>query len=373
MNIGILLPGFSSHEHDWAIPVQLNLVRELAQRDDVRVLALRYPHRRDCYRIGGATVYSRGVGQARGLRRLGLWLDALRTLRQLHREKPFDVLHAMWADDTGLLAVWAGRMLGVPSVVSIAGGELVRLPDYGLQRSAFSRWIVGQALHADAVLPACSYTRNLMDAAGYHIPEKNIHVVPLGVDADRFSPAQHEARSNRLLHVASLLTVKDQSTLLRALARLDSHVALDVIGVGPEEGRLRALAADLGVADRVSLLGEVPHPQVPDCYRRAALHVLSSRHEGFGMVTLEAAACCLPTVGTAVGILPDVPEVGMAVPVGDDAALADAIRALLADEARRRALGQSARRAVEHRFTVQHTAERLRALYREQNSRAKPG
>ena len=47
MNIGILLPGFSSDENDWAIPVQMNLVREMAKGDDVRVLALRYPHRRD--------------------------------------------------------------------------------------------------------------------------------------------------------------------------------------------------------------------------------------------------------------------------------------------------------------------------------------
>ena len=108
MNIGILLPGFSSDEHDWAIPVQLNLVREMAREDDVRVLALRYPHRRDCYSVYGAMVYSLGVGQACGARRLALWWEALRTLRRLHREKPFDVLHAMWADETGLIAAWAG-------------------------------------------------------------------------------------------------------------------------------------------------------------------------------------------------------------------------------------------------------------------------
>jgi glycosyltransferase involved in cell wall biosynthesis len=373
MNIGILLPGFSSDDNDWAIPVQLNLVRELAKRDDVRVLALRYPHRRDRYPIGSAAVYTLGAGQARGLRRLGLWLDALRTLRRLHREKPFDVLHAMWADETGLLAVWAGRMLGVPSAVSIAGGELARLPDYGLQRGIFSRWIVGQALRADAVLPACSYTRNLIGAAGYHIPAANICIVPLGVDADRFSPAPDEAQPNRLLHVASLLTVKDQPTLLRALARLDSPIVLDVVGVGPEETHLRALASDLGIINRVNFLGEVLHPQLPEYYRRAALHVLSSRHEGFGMVTLEAAACGVPTVGTAVGILPDAHELGIELSVGDDAAMADTIRALLADAPRRKALGQSARQAVEERFTIQHTAGQLRALYRELNSRAKPG
>jgi len=63
MRIGILLPGFSSHPADWAIPVQQNLARELAARDDLRVIALRYPHRRDHYTLEGATVYSLGVGQ----------------------------------------------------------------------------------------------------------------------------------------------------------------------------------------------------------------------------------------------------------------------------------------------------------------------
>jgi glycosyltransferase involved in cell wall biosynthesis len=373
MNLGILLPGFSSHENDWAIPVQLNLVRELAKHDDVRVLALRYPHRRDCYRIGAATVHSLGAGQARGLRRLALWLDALRTLRKLHREKPFGVLHAMWADETGLLAAWAGRWLGIPSVVSIAGGELARLPDYGLQRSAFSRWIVGQALRADAVLPACSYTRDLILEVGYRVPEVNIRIISLGVDADRFSPSPGKTQPNRLLHVASLLSVKDQPTLLRALAHLDSKFVLDVVGVGPEESRLRALAAQLGISDRVNFFGEVPHLQLPEYYRHAALHVLPSRHEGFGMVTVEAAACGVPTIGTAVGILPDVPELGVAVPVGDEVAMAGAIRSLLTDEARRQALGRAARRAVEERFTVQRTAEHLRSLYRELNSRAKLG
>jgi hypothetical protein len=100
MNIGILLPGFSAHENDWAIPVQLNLVRELARRADVRVLALRYPHRRGIYSVHGAAVYSLAAGQARGWRRLAVWWYALQLLRRLHRERPFHVLHAMWADET---------------------------------------------------------------------------------------------------------------------------------------------------------------------------------------------------------------------------------------------------------------------------------
>jgi glycosyltransferase involved in cell wall biosynthesis len=365
MNIGILLPGFSSDEQDWAIPVQSNLVRELARHDDVRVLALRYPHRRDCYQVFGATVYSLGVGQVRGMGRLALWWDALRTLRWLHRQKSFDVLHAMWADETGLIAAWAGRWLKIPVVVSVAGGELVGFDDigYGLQRSAFSQRMVRQALTgADCVVVACSYVRRLLTAAGFVIPDSRVRTIALGVDSSMFHPIGSAPASRRLVHVASLVGVKDQATLLGALARLDG-VILDIVGEGPERERLSAMAAEFGIADRVNFIGAVPYPEVATYYQRAELNVLSSRHEGLGMVTLEAAACGIPTISTAVGLLPDYPELGMTVPVGDDEELADAIRDLLDDPPRRAALGQSAHEIVKAKFTVQHTAQQLRTLY----------
>lgn len=369
MNIGILLPGFSSDENDWAIPVQLNLVRELAKTDDVRVLALRYPHRRDTYTVFGATVHSIGVGQVRGLRRLMLWADALLTLRRLHRKKPFDVLHAMWADETGLVAAWAGRWLNIPVVVSIAGGELARLDDigYGLQRGRFSRWIVGQALtSADRITPACNYTKRLISTAGYPVPADKIRIITLGVNTEIFQPpvwARHVMPS--LIHVASLVGVKDQATLLRAIARLDTDVTLSIVGVGPERNTLERLAAELGITDRVNFVGAAHHLNLPHHYQAAAINILSSRHEGLGMVTLEAAACAVPTISTNIGLLPDVPEMGICVPVGDDAALAEAIRALLADENRRAALAQSAYTTVRERFTIQHTAAQLKTLYAE--------
>jgi glycosyltransferase involved in cell wall biosynthesis len=367
MNIGILLPGFSSDENDWAIPVQLNLVREMAKNDDVRVLTLRYPHRRDQYSIFGATVYSLGVGQVRGLGRLNLWMDALLTLRRLHREKPFDVLHAMWADETGLIAAWAGRWLGIQTVVSIAGGELARLDDiaYGLQRSTFSRWIVGQALGADRVIAPCSYAKNLIQAAGYNISAEKTRIITLGVDTEIFHPSADTLPQKHLIHVASLVGVKDQATLLRALTRLDQDVTLSILGVGPEQERLQIQAAQSGIANRVKFVGAVEHLDLPRHYQGAALNVLSSRHEGLGMVTLEAAACAVPTISTTVGLLPDVPAMGICVPVGDDEALAAAIRDLLNDDQRGAALSKSAYETARTQFTIQHTVQQFRALYSE--------
>lgn len=367
MNIGILLPGFSSDEGDWAIPVQLTLIREMARADDVRVIALRYPHRRDRYRVHDADVIALGAGQTRGLGRLCLWWEALHTLRRLHHEKPFDILHAMWGDETGQIAVWAGKWLGVPTVVSLAGGELVGFQDisYGLQRSAFSRWIVRGALQADRVVVACSYMRQRIVQAGYRVPESHIRQITLGVDTALFTPGSAPTTNKTLLHAASLVGVKDQTTLLRAFARLDKDVSLIVVGEGPELSNLKALAAKLDITDRLQFTGAAHHLNMPDYYRQAALNILASRHEGLGMVTLEAAACGVPTVSTAVGLLPDVPEMGIAVPVGDDAALAAAIQHLLDDDSHRAALAQSAIEAVQARFTIQHTVAQFQALYQE--------
>ncbi|MCI0352500.1 MAG: glycosyltransferase family 4 protein, partial [Acidobacteriales bacterium] len=241
-----------------------------------------------------------------------------------------------------------------------------------LQRSAFSRWIVGQAVTgADAVVIGCSYMRRLLTQAGYPVQESRIHTIPLGVDTQSFVPAPKPAHSRHLIHVASLIPVKDQPMLLRAFARLPPDVTLEIVGDGPERPHLEQLAQTLGITERVHFAGAVAYPDLPRHYQQAALHILSSQHEGFGMVTLEAAACAVPTVGTAVGVLPDYPAMGLPVPVGDDAALARAIHTLLDDEARRVALGTSARALVEREMTVAHTVEQLRRLYKELTQRHK--
>ncbi len=366
MNIGIVIPGFSSDETDPAIPVYHNLVRALAQTENVRVLALRYPHRRDRYPFFGAMVTSLGVGQVRRVRRFMLWWDALRALRHLHNEQPFDVLHALWADESGLLAGWAGKRLGVPVIVSILGGELTRLNDirYGLQRSALSRWTVGQALrHADTIVTTGAYAAEAIRRTGYIVPASKLHVAPMGIDVSQFYPTDQPRDPNRLLHVASLVGVKYQATLLQSVARLDPSVTLDIIGDGPERGALEALAASHGISERVRFLGSVPHAALPDHYRSAALHILSSRSESLPMTVLEAAACGLPTVSTAAGALPDYPAFVTTVPIGDDAALADAIRSLLRDAPRMEAFRQSALHAARTDFSLDAAVARLRALY----------
>jgi glycosyltransferase involved in cell wall biosynthesis len=139
-----------------------------------------------------------------------------------------------------------------------------------------------------------------------------------------------------IVAVGRLAPQKDYDTLLRAFARVRARqpARLAIIGAGNDSSaqRLRGLAEELGVAADVDLLGYAPNPL--RFVARAALFALSSRFEGFPNVLLEALACGTPVVSTDCPSGPreilDEGRYGALVPVGDDAALAEAILATLA-------------------------------------------
>lgn len=375
LKIGIVIPGFSASEDDWCIPAQLNLVRRLSCEAEVHVFPLRYPHHRRPYAVYGAVVHPQGGAETGGIGRVPLLLRTLRSVVVEHHRRPFDVLHAMWADEPGFVAVTAGRLLKVPAIVSLLGGELVRFPDigYGGQLSYINQWLIRFALHGAVCVTAGS--PHLRELARPHVNPEQLQLMPLGIDTDLFQPVCGENTSARLvegdiklLHVASLVPVKDQATLLRATALVVERVPgahLHVAGEGSLLSSLRRMAQSLGIAGHVTFHGAVSHDCLPAYYRAADLCVLSSRYESQGMVTLEAAACGRTTVGTAVGLLPELVPQAQVVPVGNAQALAEAVLAVLKDRQRLAALNQAVLAAVEARYTLQHTVAQLNELYSE--------
>jgi glycosyltransferase involved in cell wall biosynthesis len=379
MKVGLIAPGFSADAADWCIPVLVDAVRELGRQVELHVFALRYPYRRAWYELHGAQVHALGGGETRDAGRAALLARACRALIAESRRGRFDVLHALWADEPGAVAVTAGRLLRTPTVVSVMGGELVGLPDigYGGQLSWSGRILSTLALRAgDRVTAGCD--RSVELAIRALEPEGRAKVVrlPWGVDPGVFEPATKPVDLEgtlRLLHVGSLVPVKDQTTLLRALARLRASnpgAHLHLAGDGPLRSVLCRQASELGLAGSVTFHGHVPRHHLPGFYRAADLLVLSSRFESQAVVVLEAALCNLPTIGTDVGLIADfAPEAAIAVPVGDDAGLAAAV-ASLRDGKTRRSLTEAARRRAHSEGLAAQTAGRLVELYRELGSRS---
>ncbi|MSP11895.1 MAG: glycosyltransferase family 4 protein [Chloroflexi bacterium] len=392
MRLALITPGFSADEQDWCIPVLLDLVRELARQHEVHVFTLRYPQRQGTYQIYGATVHALGGGQAGGVRRIPLLTRALAEIIRQAGPHAFDLLHGLWADEPGFLAVLAGRLLNVPAIVSLLGGELVGYPEisYGGELSRVNRWMARWCLPRAACVTAGSTSLcRLADAyLAARCPSRtgSVQWLPLGVDTRIFHPAAGPAKfatasvltpvpgnmaagEIKLLHVASLVEVKDQVTLIRAFAQARERlvapdVHLHIVGAGPLREFLSQLVLDLGIGEHVTFHGSVSHENLPAYYRAADLCVISSRFESQGMVLLEAAACGRGTVGTAVGLLPDLAPATVAVPIGDPAALAAALVQVLAHPKVCAAMGQMGLKMVQSRFTLEHQVAELAALYR---------
>ena len=339
--------GFDRSGRERVIPALLSLIERLARRHDVAVYVLRYHERPCAYDLLGATVHD--LGRPEGIRRQ---LHAL--VQGLRRDGPFDVLHGYLVLPAGLVTVLAGRRLGIPTVVTADSGEFVSLPDidYGLQRQWRHRLAVKVTTRCAARLTVCStYMQHLARRFGC-----NPHVIPLGVDCTTFHPAAGDGGLGepgppwRLLHVASLNRVKDQPRLLHAFRRVVDAVApaevrLDIVGEDTLGGSIQELARTLAVDSHVTFHGSLPTEALVRHYQRAHALIVTSRHEAASVVALEAAATCVPVVGTAVGYLADWSPHGAATTTGSTAEdLAHAITTLLKEPRRRRAMAAAAQR-----------------------------
>jgi glycosyltransferase involved in cell wall biosynthesis len=305
MKLALVVPGGVDRSGEFrVIPALLALIERLAAHHEVHVFALHQEPAPGAWDLLGARVHNVGRGAARA--------RAFRAILAEHRAAPFGLVQAFFSGACGLVAVSAARVLGIPSVVHVAGGEPVRIPDirYGGRREPVPRQLEEPA---------------------------------------------------RLIHVASLNRVKDQPTLLRAVAQLAQQPQafhLDIVGEDTLAGEIQGLARELGLADRVRFHGFMTQRQLMALMRAAHVLVVSSRHEAGPVAMLEAAALGVPTVGTAVGTVAEW-------------SLAAALSQVLGDEELRLRLARAAwARAVWE--DADYTASCFESLYEELAPRCRP-
>ena len=276
MKLALVIPGFQSDERDWCIPVFTNLARTLSRQVELHVFALRYPHRRDRYTIGETRVHSTGGGAFGGVRIFGLsllntWLGFKQDIEREHAHAPFDAVMGIWATESGWLATRIARRLGIPSLVHLAGGELVNLPIIGYGN--LTRPIEGMFVRAslrDANLVTAPSTPLVRRLKRLHMNMSKVRKWAPGVDTAMFVPGEGErpARPFTFVTVASLLPVKGHRLLLRAFSNLrgkapDDPVRWLVVGDGQLRSELvQTVASSRRLRGYVDFVGEVSHERL---------------------------------------------------------------------------------------------------------------
>lgn len=282
-------------------------------------------------------------------------------LRDRFVTEPPDVVHAnFWMSGAAALPIC--RDMDIPFVQTFHALGTVKRRNLGsLDPSPADRIRIEQLLgqEADAVIATCS--DEVAELAAMQVRGERVHVIPCGIAQRTFTPVgpvwpRSSAMTHRVLYLGRLVARKGIDTLVKAMAsRTDTEL---VIAGGPDRGGLAAdpdarrimnTALWWGVTDRLRMLGRIDPADVPSLLRSADVVVNVPAYEPFGMVPLEAMACGVPVVASAVGGMLDTVNdrvTGRLVPPDDVSALRGALADLLDDPGRRRRMGAKAATAA---------------------------
>jgi glycosyltransferase involved in cell wall biosynthesis len=272
-----------------------------------------------------------------------------------------DVVHAHFATEPAAAASELAAELGVPFTFTAHGHDIYRRPPADFARRALSAAAVVTVSQANA--------RSIVELFG--VPSTHIRVIPSGVDTARFSPNGGPASPPAIVCVARLVPVKNLGLLLAACALLRSR-GVEFRAVLAGEGRVRReLEAErerLDLTEVFELPGSATQERVLSLWQHATVAALTSHSEGMPVSLMEAGACGVPAVATAVGGVPELIDdgiTGLLVPAGDARAVAAGLERILGDRDLAMRLGGAARRKVERSFSIVGEIDRLVALWSE--------
>jgi glycosyltransferase involved in cell wall biosynthesis len=278
-------------------------------------------------------------------------------------------VHAHFAHDPALVGLFLARLIDLPFSFTGHARDLVQIPADALARRAAAAAAVVTCCEANA-----HYIRSSVPAAS--LPP--LRVIHHGVELNRFAPIPPRGAAGvpMLLSVGRLVEKKGFGDLLRALAALRADgvdFRCRIYGSGPLLDPLLVQRDELGLRDRVQLMGAVSSPEIVAALAAADVFVLAPRvtadgdRDGIPNVLVEAMASRLPVVATSAGGVPELVAHdvnGLLVPPEDVVGLAAALRRLIAEPATRARLASEARRTVEADYDVDAAAIAMEAVFR---------
>jgi glycosyltransferase involved in cell wall biosynthesis len=278
-------------------------------------------------------------------------------------ERP-DVVHAhFWM--SGLAALQAARPLGIPVVQTFHALGVVKRRQQGSKDTSPRERLElenGIIRDVDRIVATCS--DELFELVRLGANRRRVDIVPCGVNLDTFRPdgpaEPRDPKIKRAVIVSRFVERKGIGNAIAAVARVPrcelvvaGGPALDALDTDAEAVRYRRLATEHGVADRVHLLGSVPRDRVPALMRSADVAICVPWYEPFGIVPLEAMACGVPVIATAVGGLVDTVVdgvTGLHVPPRRPRAIAEKLKWLLKDAELRKRLGAAGVERARQRY-----------------------
>jgi glycosyltransferase involved in cell wall biosynthesis len=274
------------------------------------------------------------------------------------------LFHAHFATESTATARTLAAELAIPFTFTAHGYDIHRKPpaDFSARATAAARVITVSQANAAFI------------EKNFSVPASHIRVIACGVDLARFQPGNEPAMESEppwVVCVARQVVVKNLRLLLHSCARLrDEGISFRcaLIGDGPCRAELERLRVELGLQNILEMPGSADQTEVRAWWGRAAVGVLTSDNEGMPLSLMEAAACGVPVVATAVGGIPELVEdgvTGLLAGAGDVAEVAFRLGCLLKDPALRRRMGVAARKRAEQLFSLERQVDQLLGLWSE--------
>jgi len=232
--------------------------------------------------------------------------SACRLARKLHREKNYQIVWAIMANQAGMAAAHFKHYLpSVPFLLTLQEGD--ELTSWSYRLRLLAPRFFGVFRLADQVQAISNYLADWAKRMGAKVP---VTVVPNGVDPSGFqvlgsSLQVKKDKEKIIIHTGRLVKKNGVDILIESLRFLDPKIKLQILGTGPLESELKLQATSYKLQARVEFLGHVPPDQVAEYLAKADIFVRPSRSEGLGNSFLEAMAVGVPVIGTAVGGIPD--------------------------------------------------------------------
>ncbi len=321
-------------------------------------------------RVGRVTVHRIGKGR---VSKYTFPLAAYRLARSLHEREQYNVVWSMMANQAAIAAYFfKKRFPAVRYVLSLQEGDSLK--------RIWSRTLLIRPLYkkiyrtADAIQVISEFLAVRARRYGF---EGRLEIVPNGVDATVFKKVfSSEERAalraklglvedDRVVFTASRLVHKNAvDAIIKAAKNVEAKFL--IAGTGPLEIKLRSLAQEIGVRDKILFLGHISHRDLPPYLAIADVFTRPSRSEGLGSAFLESMAAGVPIIATKVGGIPDFlrdGENGLYCEVDNPADLARKINQLLSDEPLRQKLSENGKALIGEAYDWNHIASRVKTLF----------